>query len=357
MRKFIIMSCLLLGLPLTGVMLAGRPAGRYLEFPPVTRFIDHAPFSWTAFAVFTLLIVLSVSPFIIRAVMKKVDAPRTAMRPFPWWGWTACAALALFWTLAWTRFPLFNDIQSYTFVPPWLCYIVIINALTFTRTGTCMMLHRTGYFLLLFPVSAVFWWFFEYLNRFVQNWYYVGVQYSAVKYFVLATLSFSTVLPAVLGTRDLLLSFPGLRLRFHEWIMLKPQHPRLLALAVLAVSAGGLGLIGIYPDYLFPLLWVSPLLIIVALQALFGERHILYDISTGNWSVLVASIMSALICGFFWEMWNYYSLARWIYSVPLVHRFSIFEMPLLGYAGYLPFGLECAVIGNIAGGITGKEKN
>jgi hypothetical protein len=46
-------------------------------------------------------------------------------------------------------------------------------------------------------------------------------------------------------------------------------------------------------------------------------------------------------------MWNTYSLARWTYSVPLVHRFQIFEMPLLGYAGYLPFGLECVVAGEL----------
>jgi hypothetical protein len=43
-------------------------------------------------------------------------------------------------------------------------------------------------------------------------------------------------------------------------------------------------------------------------------------------------------------MWNYYSYAKWIYTIPYVQRFEIFEMPLLGYAGYLPFGLACAVI-------------
>ena len=56
--------------------------------------------------------------------------------------------------------------------------------------------------------------------------------------------------------------------------------------------------------------------------------------------------LAALVCGFFWEMWNYFSLARWTYSVPLVQRFQLFEMPLLGYAGYLPFGLVCAIIGD-----------
>ena len=26
--------------------------------------------------------------------------------------------------------------------------------------------------LMLFPVSAAFWWFFEYLNRYVWNWFW-----------------------------------------------------------------------------------------------------------------------------------------------------------------------------------------
>jgi hypothetical protein len=29
-----------------------------------------------------------------------------------------------------------------------------------------------------------------------------------------------------------------------------------------------------------------------------------------------------------------------------VDRFHLFEMPLLGYAGYLPFGWLCALIGD-----------
>jgi len=57
--------------------------------------------------------------------------------------------------------------------------------------------------------------------------------------------------------------------------------------------------------------------------------------------------LAALVCGLFWEMWNYGSLAHWEYSVPLVHRFEIFHMPLLGYSGYLPFGLECLAIGKL----------
>jgi len=38
---------------------------------------------------------------------------------------------------------------------------------------------------------------------------------------------------------------------------------------------------------------------------------------------------------------------QWEYSISFVHKFQIFEMSLLGYAGYLPFGLECTVIGDL----------
>lgn len=78
-----------------------------------------------------------------------------------------------------------------------------------------------------------------------------------------------------------------------------------------------------------------------------GEKHILSDMAAGHWNSIISSAVAALFCGVFWEMWNYYSLAKWEYSIPFVHRFKIFEMPILGYAGYLPFGLECFVIGNL----------
>ena len=101
-----------------------------------------------------------------------------------------------------------DSIQGLTFTPLWLGFIVTVNALTFRRIGHCMMLHRPRYFLSLFPLSALFWWSFEYLNRFVQNWYYLGGQeLTAWEYLWQATLSFSTVLPAVLGTAEWLSTY------------------------------------------------------------------------------------------------------------------------------------------------------
>jgi len=46
-------------------------------------------------------------------------------------------------------------------------------------------------------------------------------------------------------------------------------------------------------------------------------------------------------------MWNSGSMNKWLYEIPYVDAFDIFEMPLLGYAGYLPFGILCAQIGSM----------
>lgn len=211
------------------------------------------------------------------------------------------------------------------------------------------MTNRPGFFLLLFPVSAAFWWFFEYLNRFVQNWYYVGAAFSPWAYFWYATLPFSTVLPAVLSTRQYLLGAGWIRRGCARTRPIELSHPLPLAAGCLVLASAGLTFIGVRPNYLFPFLWISPLLIIISLQTLLKERHQFSKMAAGDWRGALAAALAALICGGFWEMWNYFSLAKWEYSIPLVQRLHIFEMPLLGYAGYLPFGLECAVIGDMLG--------
>lgn len=347
--KFWTLVGMLLGLPLLGISLAGLPLGRYLEFPPQTRYITHPPFSWAAFIVYTILISVVVIPLFLRGYQGgRLPRVKTSSRnPFPWWGWVGILTGLITWTLAWTRFAWFSRFQPHTFTPLWLSFIIVINALTYRRDGHCMMIDRPGFFLQLFVASAVFWWFFEYLNRFVQNWYYIGVDYSPWEYFWCSTLPFSTVLPAVLGTREWMLGFSWLEQGFGNFVPLRSSRPRALAWALLLISASGLAGIGVWPDYLYPLLWVSPILIVVSLQALLGEPHVLEGVARGDWRPVISSALAALFCGLFWEMWNYYSLAKWEYAIPFVDRYRIFEMPILGFAGYLAFGLECAVIGGM----------
>ena len=347
--KFAVLAAMLLGLPPAGVLVAQAPLSRYFEFPPRTLYVEHASFSWIAFIAYSLFILAVAGPFLLHALRNRQPVPIKTPHAnrFPWWGWCGIGLGLVSWILAWSRFPRFSEYQAHTFTPLWLAYILTVNGFTYRRTGTCLLLRRPLSFLLLFPASAGFWWFFEYLNRFVQNWSYTGVEFGPDEYFLFATLSFSTVLPAITGTREWLLSFSWWNRTYEHFFRVRISSPRLFAAAVLICSGAGLVFLGVYPNHLFALLWISPLLILVSLQALLKETQILSPLTEGDWRFALASALAALLCGFFWEMWNFYSLAKWVYHVPFVQRFQLFEMPILGYAGYLPFGLVCSVVAEI----------
>jgi hypothetical protein len=334
-------------LPLWGALMAGLPTGRYLEFPPTTRYVVHAGFSLPVFLGYMLFGVGVVAALVVMGFRShgRGELPAPPARPFPWWGWLGVAAGAVSWILAWNRFPWFAPFQPHTFLPLWLSYIAVVNALTYRRSARCMMTHETAYFICLFPISAGFWWIFEVLNRFVQNWYYTGSEYPPLTYFTLATLSFSTVLPAVLGTRDWLMTTDWLSGGFTGLPKWSPGRPRMWSAVGLILTGCSLAGIGVWPDLLFPLLWVSPLLLMICIRQLSHRPHPLTPIAQGEWRPVVAAAGAALICGWFWELWNFFSLAKWHYAIPYVQALHIFEMPLPGYAGYIPFGLECAAVG------------
>ncbi len=351
---------LVLALPLAGVAVTGQPVRPYLEVPPTTRFVSHEPFSWPVFYALALLITVGVGPFVRRvvtsgstAVPARPEADASPNAPyggvgFPWWGWLGLAITGLSWLLAWTRFEWMRPLQAFTFTPLWLGYIVTVNALTYRRAGRCMLLHRPRYVASLFPLSAAFWWTFEYLNRFVQNWFYLGAgELGASAYMLQATVPFSTVLPAVIGTAECLTAYPRLSAGLDAWVTIGRRNGRMWGLGLLLLSTVGLVGLGRWPSYLFPLVWVAPLLLITALQLILGKETIFACATEGDWRTLWVAALAALICGWFWELWNVRSLAHWEYSIPFVDRFHLFDMPILGYAGYLPFGLECLAVADL----------
>jgi len=341
---------LLITLPLAGVGARGQPLTPYLHFPPRTSPGVHAEFSPPIFWALAAILALGLLPLLHRGI----TAPRSATagwptaRSFPWWGWAGVFLTFIAWALAWSRFAWLAPWQPLTFSPLWCGYIVGINALTLRRTGHCLLIDRPGLLLRLSGTSAAFWWLFEYLNQFVANWHYSGIEaLTSWQYVFFATLSFATVLPAVLGTHEFLCSFPGIGAGLDDYFRIRVQRPRLAAGMVLLLAAAGLAGLGIWPDFLFALLWASPLLILVSLQVLRRQRTIFAPLAEGHWRRLCLAALAALICGLCWEMWNYYSLAKWTYTVPFVDRFHLFEMPILGYAGYLPFGLECLAVADL----------
>jgi len=351
LAALLVWGALVWAAPLAGLIATGQPIDAFVAFPPRSRAIVHAPFSWDAFALYALPVVAAIALIAFALARRRfvMGWPRRAW--FPWWGWLGVALAALGWYLAWRGDALAPEWRRHVFTPLWLGYILAMNGLAWRRLGRSPLTHATGWFLALFPVSAAFWWLFEHLNAFVGNWHYNGVAMTDDwQYFLQATLPFSTVLPAVASTWCWLRSYPRL-----ETIGLPPlAGDRSFAWIALALGLLSLCAVGVQPEPLFSALWLAPLLLIAGLQRLIVGESFFAPLARGDWRGLLQPALAALICGLCWELWNWGSLAKWTYSVPYVQRFQIFEMPLLGYAGYLPFGLECALVMDLVARALGR---
>ena len=269
---------------------------------------------------------------------------------------TGMVLIAVAWTLSWL--PKFTgdpeQLRTHIlFFPLWTGYALVVDYWVFRRKGTSLLRRNGRAYIGLFLISAPAWWFFEWLNTFTHNWEYLSKSsFSDLEYAVLASFSFSTVIPAVFGTAELVGTFGWMK-RFPPGPRVSPTRRVLILHLILGIGMF-IGIV-LLPRYFFPCLWLSPYFILAFINARLGHRSLLDYTATGNWRPLVALALGALICGFFWEMWNYYSYPKWIYHVPLVGVGHIFEMPFLGYGGYFPFGLELFAMYHLVVGLIGKK--
>ena len=101
---------MLVMLPLIGLFASKKPILNYVEFPPLTRYVRHAEFSWIVFIGLALVILLMICPFVFRVMTSRAGGipPMQHRQPsFPWWGWFGLALTLVAWVLSWTRFSWF----------------------------------------------------------------------------------------------------------------------------------------------------------------------------------------------------------------------------------------------------------
>jgi hypothetical protein len=271
-----------------------------------------------------------------------------SIRKFSNHGWLGLLLIGIFWTLNWNLDGLRTH---WGFFPMWLGYCLTVDALVLLRKGTSLLTRSWRKYVGLFAVSAPSWWLFEAINHRTQNWRYLGAEhFSTLEYSFWATLSFTTVIPAVFGTAELVGSFNFFQ-RIRSGPLITPNQRTTLGFFItgwimLALMLG-------WPVYFFPFVWLSVYFILEPINVWMGNRTLAEWTRFGDWRKIIALWSGVLITGFFWEMWNYHSYPKWEYHVPFVGFWKIFEMPLLGYGGYLPFALELHALYHLMAGILG----
>jgi hypothetical protein len=183
--------------------------------------------------------------------------------------------------------------------------------------------------------SLLFWDLFELVNLRLRNWWYTGIAGSLLESWAFGAISFATVLPA---------------LRLLEHVAAPPPEPPRPslrpALPLLLLGVALLALALAFPRFAFPLAWLFlwPLCE-AALRALPfapGAPSPLQSWEQGDRARLLRLCALGLLLGLLWESLNWRCARGWVYTVPFFEHGKLFEMPLPGYAGYLPFALECA---------------
>ncbi|MCL6622119.1 MAG: hypothetical protein K6T55_08465 [Syntrophobacterales bacterium] len=221
----------------------------------------------------------------------------------------------------------------------WWPLLLFLDGLLLLKTGESWLWGRPREFVRAAAFSVTIWLFFELFNLYLLNWRYVGLEPRLWRRWPGYVLAFATVVPAILLTARVTAGWRGfqeLKGTPRTWPGWQP--------AFLILGTVCLTLPFILPTYAFPLLWLGVIFLGDPLLPLVGRPAYTARWLAGDRREVLALLVAGLALGFWWEMWNYPATSRWIYTLPLFNFGRIFEMPVLGYLGFPPFALECAIL-------------
>jgi hypothetical protein len=222
----------------------------------------------------------------------------------------------------------------------WSGYILLLDGVNFSVARHSLIISRTREFIWMLFFSIVFWYIFEFYNLFIQNWYYINLPENRMVRYFGYFWSFATIWPGVLETFELihhLQLFKNLKIKSLK------VSPFILYMCML------LGMIATILPFLLPpymarytavLVWVGPVFLLDPILYFRKKNSLCKELERGSLTLMFQLFTAGAICGFWWEFWNYWATTKWKYSVPFGPDLYIFEMPVIGFLGFLPFAIE-----------------
>jgi hypothetical protein len=231
----------------------------------------------------------------------------------------------------------------------WTGFIVFADAIVYRARGTSWIRSSPREFAALALVSIPLWLVFEGYNRFIRNWHYVGLPENPfLRYFGYAW-SFATIWPAIFEGADLSavwrargsIGSPRAEIGSTAPESARGRAGQVSIVVGLAMLLSPFAVPPAIARYLAAPVWLGFILLLDPINARLGGESLGRDLAAGRADRVVNLAVSGLLCGVLWEFWNFWSRAKWYYTVPILEQTRIFEMPLPGYLGFPPFALEC----------------
>ena len=218
----------------------------------------------------------------------------------------------------------------------WYPTLLLLDALV-AMGGGPSLLGRPRETAAMLGWSVVIWCVFEAINFRLRDWYYVFAPASQWQRWLGVSVSFATVVPAILLPERLLDRLGVAQRLVTRSVPLARRDLHLSTLLGVTLLAGAL----VLPAVLHPLTWGALWLLAEPLLYRVDPEHSLFgDITRGAWGRIVRLLLAGLFAGVLWEGFNAMSRAKWIYTVPFLEELKIFEMPPLGFIGFAFFALE-----------------
>lgn len=261
--------------------------------------------------------------------------------PFPWYGFAGLAVVIV------SEILMFRGVEPVaTFFTPlvWTGYIAVMDGLVFRLRGVSLLRGRRPELAFLIPLSVVLWLVFELYNFSLRNWTYINLPEPAWVRWVGYAWAFATILPGIFETAEWLEATGAFaRCRWRPLVI----TPRVLHRSILIGAVLSFGPLVAPPEtapYLFGTVWVGYAFLLDPFNYFAGRPSLFRDLAAGRLERFACLFIGGLICGVLWEFWNYWAQAKWVYTVPIMPHWKLFEMPLLGYLGFPAFAYECFVI-------------
>jgi hypothetical protein len=226
-------------------------------------------------------------------------------------------------------------VKRWFFIIAWWSFILIIDSLNFRRTRSSLLSRPSKDFLFVAYISVFVWLIFELFNLRLRNWSYRDLPSSLLERWTGYFLAFASVVPAM---KEISLFFESI-LKKKFALFRIGVTPALLKFLILA-GAASIFLALAWPRIFFPLTWLCFIFLLEPVNFWLNNQTFLKDIEKREWSRFWCWVLAGLVAGLLWEFWNFWAKSHWEYSLPYLNFWRVFQMPLLGYTGFLPFALE-----------------
>ncbi len=232
----------------------------------------------------------------------------------------------------------------------WVGYLLVMDGLLALLHRRRPAVHadspvrsRSRRFAVAFITSVLVWLFFDWVNfHYIHAWDYLGLPASRAHEYIAKFIAFGAISPAMFLAAELFQTLGVRKITGRPIPISRSWQVAVFALGI--------------PMLIFPFvirqpigcltLWLAVIFVLDPINHFFGTPSLIDDWGHGRFARTISLMAGGLTCGFLWEFWNYWAVAKWVYDLPFLGPFEayrLFEMPLPGFAGFPPFALECSV--------------